>query len=221
MFSENNLKEISRSQKTTLCNIMNSHFSDKGNGHHNYTKLYYQLFQNKQNLPLKILEIGIGSVNPSIPSNMCGGPLGIYYTPGGSIKGWLDFFPNAEIYCCDVDTDILNFTDDPRVHSFYLDQTNEEQIKSILNNIISNVNFDIIIDDGLHLCPVNFNVMKLLLPNLKRDGYYIIEDIIDREYSYHYIDFESLQNRNYQYVRLPNPDNTIDNNLFIVYPNLT
>ena len=217
MFSQNNLTQISRSSNTPLCDIMNSHFSDKGNGHHNYTKLYYQLFQNKRNLPLKILEIGIGSVNPSIPSNMTGGPLGIYYSPGASIKGWLDFFPNAEIYCCDIDTDILNFTDNPRVHAFYLDQTNEQQILATVTNILSNVEFDIIIDDGLHFCPVNFNVMRLLLPKLKTNGYYIIEDIVHTEYNFRYIDFVSLANRNYQYVRLPNPLNTTDNNLFIVY----
>jgi hypothetical protein len=217
MFSQNNLNQIARLPITQLCDIMNTNFSDKGNGHHNYTKLYYQLFQNKRNLPLKILEIGIGSVNPSIPSNMTGGELGRYYSPGASIKGWLEFFPNAEIYCCDIDTEILNFTDNPRVHSFYMDQTNEEQITATLNNILSNVEFDIIIDDGLHFCPVNFNVMRLLLPKLKPDGHYIIEDIIHTEYNYRYINFECLQNRNYQYVRLPNPSNTTDNNLFIVY----
>lgn len=217
MFSLNNLNQISRLNNTTLCDIMNNYFSDKGNGHHNYTKLYYQLFQHKRNLPLKILEIGIGSINPSIPSNMTGGSLGRYYSPGASIKGWLEFFPNAEIYCCDIDTATFNYLDDPRVHPFYLDQTNEQQINDTLNTFLSSVEFDIIIDDGLHFCPVNFNVMRLLLPKLSSNGYYIIEDIVDTEYDYRYIDFESLQNRNYQYIRLPNPSNSVDNNLFIVY----
>ena len=50
----------------------------------------------------KIFECGIGTNNPDIPSSM-----GKQYTPGGSLKMWRDYFPNAEVYGADVDKDIL------------------------------------------------------------------------------------------------------------------
>ena len=165
---------------------------------------------------LSILEIGIGSINPSVPSTMRGGDLGKVYQPGASIRGWLEYFPNAEIYCCDIDRDILNF-DDPRVHPFFFDQTNELIMTSVTEDgILRDKKFDLIIDDGLHIFSVNCEVMKYLLPKLNPGGYYIVEDIIDTMYDYKKINFDSIGCRNYQYIQFPNEKNTVDNNLFIV-----
>jgi hypothetical protein len=217
MFTYNKLQEICSMPETPLCQIMNKNLSDKGNGHHNYTKLYYSKFNDLRDHPINILEIGIGSINPQIPSNMSGGELGKYYLPGASIRGWSDFFTKANIYCCDIDKSILDiFKDNSKIHSFYMDQTNTQSIEDALNGILKDVQFDIIIDDGLHFFPINCNVMKMLFPKLKRNGHYIIEDIIHTEYNYTYVDYSILNKSNYQYVRLPNPKNTVDNNLFIV-----
>ena len=216
MFSNMELERISRRPETVLCEIMNKNLSDKGNGHHNYTKLYDQIFGYYRHEKLNILEIGVGSVNPSIPSNMSGGELGKSYKPGASIRGWSEYFPNSQIYCCDIDYSILNFENE-RIHSFFFDQTNDYIMKSVTENgILKDVKFDIIIDDGLHVFPVNCNVMKYLLPKLNSDGYYIIEDIIDSQYDYRNVDLDLIDNRNYQYIRMPNEKNTVDNNLFIV-----
>lgn len=216
MFSYPNLLNISRDSKTDLCNIMTNNFSDKGNGWHNYTKLYDRMFKNRKNEKLNILEIGIGSVNPNIPSNMTGGELGRYYRPGASVRGWHEYFPNAQIYCCDIDNTILNF-DEERIHGFYMNQTDETCLKQLTTDgILKDIEFDIIIDDGLHHFPTNLMVMNYLLPKVKKGGYYIIEDIIHSEYNYRYIDFSTLNGKNYQYVRLPNVQNDVDNNLFIV-----
>jgi hypothetical protein len=84
------------------------------------------------------------------------------------------------------------------------------------NGILKDVKFDIIIDDGLHVFSVNCNVMKHLLPKLNPGGYYIVEDIIHDQYDYTNIDLNLINSRNYQYVRLPNPKNSCDNNLFII-----
>ena len=219
MFSHSNLNSILTSGYTPLCEIMNRHGSDKGSGHHNYTKLYHQLFQSKRNLPINILEIGIGSINPHVPSNM---ECGRNYVPGSSIRGWREYFPNANIYCCDIDTDTFRYVQEiPNVHAFFLDMTNQESIHNVVseNNTspLRNLKFDIIVDDGLHHFPTNANLMKSLVSKLKdRDSFYIIEDIIHTQYHYSYIDFASLNGKSYQYVRLENPQNTIDNNLFIV-----
>jgi len=218
MFSHYNLTSILKSPQTPLCEIMNRHGSDKGSGHHNYTKLYHQLFHNKRDLPINILEIGIGSINPYVPSNM---ECGRNYIPGSSIRGWREYFPHAQIYCCDVDTDTFQYLKDtPGVHPFYFDMTNQTCIDNLLtgeDSPIRDVQFDIIIDDGLHYFPVNANVMKSLVGKLKpQNSFYIIEDIIKTQYNYIHIDFKSLVGKSYQYVKLENSINTVDNNLFIV-----
>ena len=216
MFSILDLQRLSERPKTQLCEIMNRNLSDKGNGHHNYTKLYDHLFSFFRHEKLNILEIGVGSIDPNIPSNMSGGDLGLYYKPGASIRGWREYFPNSEIYCCDIDNSILDFQDS-QIHGFFLDQTNDYILNAVANEgIIKDVKFDIIIDDGLHFFPVNTNVMNFYIPKVKKGGYYIIEDIIDTQYSQRSINFNILNNKNYQYIKFPNPKNTVDNNLFVV-----
>jgi hypothetical protein len=44
------------------------------------------MFSEFRNREINILEIGIGSINPNIPSNMTGGELGRVYNPGASIR---------------------------------------------------------------------------------------------------------------------------------------
>lgn len=214
MLSYHDLQQITNKPETELCEIMNRNLSDKGNGHHNYTKLYHHLFEKIRHKPLDILEIGIGSINPQIQSNMCGYR---FYTPGASIRGWHEYFPNSNIYACDIDNSILNFSE-KRIKGFYLDQTNEELLTSIVNNgFLKDKKFDIIIDDGLHEWTTNFKVMRRLLPLLKEQGYYFIESIPTPYYDYRYIDFNVLAGKEYQYIKLPNEKNTWDNNLFMVH----
>ena len=219
MISYYDIQNISSQPSNNLCEIMFRNNSDKSSlhKHHNYTLLYDNLFSKYRNKEINILEIGIGSINPNIPSNMTGGELGKIYRPGASIRGWYEYFYNANnIYCCDIDKDILNFNDEPKIKSFYLDQTNSESIDNAINNDLKDVMFDIIIDDGLHWFPTNCVVMHKLISKVKKDGYYIIEDIVHSQYNYRYLDMEKLLNKSYQYVRFPNLHNNVDNNLFIV-----
>lgn len=217
MFGYHELQNISRNSTTELCDIMFKNYSDKSSlhKHHNYSLLYNHLFSEKKNQPLKILEIGIGSIDPSVPSNMTGGELGRVYRPGASVRGWNEYFSNAEIYCCDIDKSIIDFTE-PNIHGFFLDQTDNSTIDFALENILKDVEFDIIIDDGLHWFATNCSVMHKLLSKVKKGGYYIIEDIVHSQFNYRYIEMDKLLNKKYQYVRLPNVHNSVDNNLFIV-----
>lgn len=217
MLSYHEIQEISRKPTNELCEIMFRNYSDKSSlhKHHNYSLLYHELFKTMRNKKINILEIGIGSINPTIPSNMTGGELGRVYRPGASIRGWYEYFPNAEIYCCDIDRDIIHF-EEKRIHGFYMDQTNEDSIKSVMNTVLGDVQFDIIIDDGLHWFPLNCNVMNHLLSKLNNNGYYIIEDIVHTEYNYRFLNVDKLLQKKYQYVRFPNLHNSVDNNLFIV-----
>ena len=222
MYNELELREMIDGPDTILCKIMSQNFCDKASNqisqHHNYSKFYDVLFREKRHSVENILEIGIGSVDSMIPSNMCGGILGRYYQPGASIRSWLEYFPKTQVFACDIDTKILPiFQDQARVRSFYLDQTNEQSIEKASENIFPDIKFDIIIDDGLHHFPTNVNVMNKLLHKVKKGGYYIIEDVIFGEYNCRYFDYTLLNDKNYQFITLPNPHNLSDNNLFVVH----
>jgi len=177
MFSDIELRRISERPDTTLCEIMNRNLSDKGSGHHNYTKLYDHMFSYFRHEKLNILEIGVGSVNPNIPSNMSGGELGKIYKPGASIRGWIEYFPNSQVYCCDIDLEILNF-DNERIHSFFFDQTNDYIMKSVTHNgILKDVKFDIIIDDGPHTWASQEWFFRNYYSLLNEGGVLMCEDI--------------------------------------------
>ena len=193
---------------TQLTEIMNRNGSDKGSGHHNYTEYYSKLFDGIRNNSLNVLEIGIGTINPNIQSSMCGTPGG--YTPGASIRGWKEYFPNANIYGCDIDRDILFNSD--RINTFFLDQTDP---KVIQEQIVDNDRvYDIIIDDGLHHFKTNWELLKQIFIRLSPEGYYIIEDILDFNPDVFNESFsEQVEMR---YFVIPNPKNNGDNNILVV-----
>ena len=217
MFGYFEIQSLSKKPTTELCEIMFKHKSDKSSllKHHNYSLFYDEIFSSLRDKELNILEIGIGSIDPTISSNMCGGELGKIYRPGASIRGWLEYFPKANIYCCDIDRKVLDLNEE-RVKTFYMDQTSENSIDEALEGILKDVSFDIIIDDGLHWFPTNCNVMHKLLRKMNKNGYYIIEDIVHHQFNYLYLDVSSLTNKSYQYVRIPNKHNKDDNNIFVV-----
>lgn len=217
MFSEETLRHITTEANSELCDIMTKYGSDKAigphNNHHNYTKLYNRLFSGRRMDTLNVLEIGIGTVNRQIPSSMFGTRD---YAPGASIRGWAEYFPNSQIYACDIDRDIL-FFENPRITAFYLNQTDESNIVEVCSTgVLKDVKFDIIIDDGLHHFPTNAQVMKHLLPKLNKGGVYIVEDVITSQYSPHLLPVEQLRDTVHEFVTLPSPFNSYDNNLFIV-----
>jgi hypothetical protein len=166
-------------QATPLCEIMGRNRSDKGHQNitaswHNYTTFYYSIFKNLQYNPLRIFELGLGTNNTNLPSNM-----GANGRPGASLYGWSEFFPNSNIFGADIDTGILFNTD--KIHTFYCDQTNPDVIKSMWNEPLLQENFDIIIEDGLHTFNANICFFENSIHKLKSNGYYIIEDIAHYE----------------------------------------
>jgi len=196
--------------KTELCDIMKSEGSDKGFGHHNYTEFYYDIFNDIKNNKLNVFEVGVGTNNLDVPSSM--GPNGI---PGASLRGWKQFFPNSNIYGADVDRRIL-FSED-RIETFYVDQTNENDIAELWrNDSIDSVLFDIIVDDGLHTVDANVTFLKNSIHKLKDNGTYIIEDVI-----FDYIpDMKAKLNEidgiNFEIKILYHPTNHHDNCLVII-----
>ena len=144
----------------------NEYQSDKSSVH-NYHLIYGSLFK-KRNKVKKILEIGLGTNNKNIVSNM-----GENGKPGASIKAFKDFFFNADIYGADIDKKIL--FKEKRIKTFYVDQTKIGTLNKLYKKIGNN--FDLIIDDGLHVTNANVNVILSSLKYVKKNGYLIIEDI--------------------------------------------
>ena len=126
---------------------------------HNYTELYGPLFNRIKNDKLKIIEIGIRW--------------------GGSVLMWLDFFPNAEIYCFDIDLSQIktNLPKIDRLKIFEGDAYNEKFIKDILKD----EKFDIILDDGSHKVEDQIKFFNIFIKYIKKNGYLLSEDFTDRK----------------------------------------
>ena len=205
-------------QSTPLCEIMGRHGSDKGSinitrSWHNYTPLYFSIFKTLRERELRIFELGLGTNNINIPSNM-----GKDGTVGASLYGWAEFFPNSLIYGADIDKDILFNTD--RIKTFYCDQTCPESITRLWNDPSLQNTFDIIIDDGLHKYEANVCFFENSIDKLNENGYYIIEDIhiSDKQlYLQKIREWESkYTDCRFKLIQIPSIHNNIDNMVLVV-----
>jgi hypothetical protein len=190
-----------------LAEIMTKYGSDKGSGLsqdfiirnikspnlvcHNYTFFYEFIFRKYKNTHINIFEMGIG-----VPS--CMGSL------AGSLKGWAEYFPNSKIYSADIDKENL-YTND-RITSYYVDQENQDSIIELWKNQdLSEIFFDIIIDDGPHTYISNYLFYINSIQKLKEKGIYIIEDInLDfiNQLQNDIITFNTKNNINMELIRL-------------------
>jgi hypothetical protein len=210
---------INFSQTTPLCEIMTRNRSDKGNTNlswawHHYTMFYYQLFKDIKDKQLRVFELGMGTTDPNIDSNM--GPNG---RPGASLFGWSEFFPNSAIFGADVDKKILFETD--RIKTYYCDQTDAECIKKMWAHPELQENFDIIIDDGLHRYFSNECFFENSIHKLKEDGFYIIEDINNKRDLPQLLEiverWKSVYNQfNFELIKFPSHWNDYDNNIMLI-----
>jgi len=208
-------------QSTPLCEIMGRNKSDKGHinmndSWHNYTTFYYSIFKYLRDKKLRIFELGLGTNNVNLPSNMGEGG-----TPGASLYGWEEFFPNSEIFGADIDTNILFNTE--RINTYFCDQTDPETIKNMWDEPNLHENFDIIIEDGLHEFDANVCFFENSIHKLKPNGYYIIEDIINyivveknwikkiKEWELQYTDCL------FTLLKIPSEINNADNILLVIF----
>ena len=195
-----------------LTDLMNLHGSDKGgkNNHHNYSDYYSELFYNNKNNIKNFLEIGLGSNNTNIPSNM--GSDGI---PLASLRAWRDFFKNANIFGADIDKNILKNED--RIKTFYVDQTDPKSIKEMFEKI-GIKKFDIILEDGLHEFNANLCFFENSINFLEDDGTYIIEDVYYKDQD-RFINYFEKTNFNFSIVDIFHEKNIANNCLIIIRKN--
>jgi cephalosporin hydroxylase len=146
--------------------LFDQYGSDKAQPH-NYHHLYGAILSNPAAVA-NVLEVGLGTNNEDVVSNM--GSAG---RPGASLRAFRDFLPNARIFGADIDKRIL-FREE-RIETFFIDQTDLDTISALGKEL--QMEFDLIIDDGLHSPNANLATMIFGLPKLRRGGYLIVEDI--------------------------------------------
>lgn len=128
-------------------------------GPHFYTPVYHELFQHLRELPIRLLEIGVGGHESSL-------------TGGASLLMWADYFPHARIVGIDISEKRL--APHPRIE---VRQGAQEDPVFLAALLAEHGPFDIVIDDGSHV-PAHVRAsFDALFPALHDDGYYVIEDV--------------------------------------------
>lgn len=158
---------------TELCDLGFLYKTDKcPQIKHHFTEFYYEMFKDKREDIKKVVEIGIGNMAP-------------YFVIGASLYMWRDWFPNAMIYGADIEPDLM-FRDN-RIKTFICDQRNEKDLKSLIDMIGSDI--DLFIDDGSHIPEDQIFTCLTVMPLLKQDAMYVIEDVGHREIVHHFEDY--------------------------------
>jgi len=202
---------------TDLAGLFDQYGSDKGTlgnpsvkfpwHSHNYADVYSELFQHSRKSVGKVFECGIGTNDETILSNMTS-----IATPGGSLRAWRDYFPNAIIYGADIDLKVL-FAED-RILTDHINQLDSESIKKYFSKFDKN-SFDLMIDDGLHTFEANTSLLENSFDFLSEQGTYIIEDV---RYSdvLRYEKYLSSKAYQFRIIALERKNHAIGDNILII-----
>lgn len=165
------------------------------NTHHSYGDTYEKILNNlKDKQDIDILEIGISS--------------------GAFLQVMSELLPNANIYGIDTSLECIKFgKDNPKIHMFQMDGTNEESATIIGKH------YDLITDDASHNPLSQIRSFEIFAPYIKNGGTYIIEDIqpnIDKQYFQNSLrSIASKNNMDMEWLDLSHVKNTIDDILVI------
>ena len=207
------LESVNVLAPTKMCHVMTKHGSDKGRLN-NYTPVYSALLKERCDQPLRIFELGLGTNNTELPSNM--GPYG---APGASLRAWRELFPHALVYGADIDRGIL-FQED-RIKTFYCDQLDGSSVRELWSHQELRGGMDIIIEDGLHTFEANVAFLQESLGHLRPGGVYIVEDIMWSDADKWYDRLETIYSKQYPtyefaFVVLADGGNRTCNNLLVL-----
>ena len=151
--------------KKTLDELFQYYGSDKGDifkkGNkqgHGYSKFYTNQLNHLKDHKINILEIGSYA--------------------GASAAAFVKYFPNANVFCFDVNISNFEFKSQ-KIHVFGIDINNKNKVKKTITKIFKQyqlTSFDLIIDDGSHNLKDILSSLKLFFQFLKENGIFIIED---------------------------------------------
>ena len=137
----------------SLDEIGRKHGTDKSSAYHDYLRFYESFFAERRNHDLSILEIGVFN--------------------GQSLKTWDEYFPNAKIVGVDITPSAKRF-EDGRIAIEIADQSNIEHLTSVA---LKHGPFDLIVEDGSHMCEHQITSLRTLFPFVRDGGIYIVEDL--------------------------------------------
>lgn len=208
------LRSVNTTMPTKACRVMSKYGSDKGRLGHNYTTVYSALFGAYHNKPLRIFELGLGTNNPDLPSNM-----GVTGRPGASLRGWRELFPQAFVYGADIDRTILFHED--KIKTFFCNQLDQDSIRELWNLPDLQDGVDILIEDGLHTLEANISFLEGSLEHLRPGGIYVVEDITTDNIPKWRVLLETVYSRRYPDCEfaltiLPNVVDSENNNILII-----
>ncbi len=156
------------STKTPLCELAFKYRSDKCEEiKHPFTKFYFDLLSGQQRSIRKILEIGVGMKRQGSHSDNTMGP---------GLHMWKEFFPLAQVYGADSDPRVM--FRDGRIKTFLCDQSKKDDLANLVRS--TGTNLDLVIDDGSHVPQDQIGTCLTLMPLLKKEVVYIIEDVHDQ-----------------------------------------
>jgi len=161
--------------ETPLCKLANKYGTDKcPRIKHGYTPIYYKLLKSKRKIIKKVLEMGVGYFEGIQTSDFFyHEPSGVLYHKGASLKMWRDFFSDATIFGADIQPETV--FEDRRIKTYVCNQTKQKDIIRMLKQTGSDI--DLFIDDGSHTKEDQIYLAKTILPHLKEDVIYFIEDV--------------------------------------------
>lgn len=175
--------------KTELCKLAYHYKTDKcPQIKHHFTEFYYEMFKDRRESVKKVIEIGIGKMEP-------------YLMRGASLYMWREWFPNAMIYGADIDPELL-FSDD-RIQTFLVDQTHPDELEKMIRRTGSDI--DLFVEDGSHIPDHQVRACLAAMPLLDNPTY-VIEDVGDLDILNHLTGYECqvlrLSHRQYNDDRL-------------------
>lgn len=134
--------------------------TDKSSRHHGYLNFYDRFLAGLRDRPIKFLEIGVDK--------------------GFSINMWANYFGQANIVGIDINP-AAREQQSTRVSIEIGDQSDTAFLRKTAEHYGQ---FDIIVDDGSHVWHHQLTSIKELFSYVKRDGFYIIEDL-QTSFEYH------------------------------------
>lgn len=204
-----NLSSYFHDEPTRLCRIMCFQGSDKVASWHNYTYFYNFLLPQVRESGDSLLEIGINASILDVESSM-----GVTCVPSASLKGWREFFEMSDVYGADIDRQIL--LRESGVSTHCVSQLERNNIEQLWASIGSNGDVSIVLDAGLHTFEANTNVYEGTVernPSLKL---FIVEDVLVG-YVESWVGYLKNQKMPSAILKIPNPRNTSDNILVLVF----
>ena len=150
-----------------LTDLADRYGSDKGSAKHRYTELYNMLFQPWRNAPIHFLEMGLQIGGPEL-----GHSQDRATTDLPSVRMWLEFFTQAQIWGLDV-SDFSWFSHE----RFSFVRCDMDARANIAAAALGMPPMDIMIDDASHASHHQQFAFLELFPRLNDGGLYIIEDL--------------------------------------------